>query len=356
MEYKKKILLHDIQYTNGGPKTVLNGIVRSYLGSKYDFVRISQTGGCGFNPIKAINFIWHYKKLIDAEKADVFYVCGLQYTGLLMTLAGKLSNVKKVVLSVHGSDWDNPDRSFRKWILMHVVEPLEVKLADAVFTVCDAAQHTIGALKSARKGCNQGVVYNTFPNIDFKKVESGKLRKELGIADDKIVVTSVGRVVKAKGHEYAIKAIKQFTDPDYVFVIVGDGPYTEVYKKELEKEIESKRVFVLGSRSDVKEILRDADIFLFTTLNENHSLALMEAVNMHCAAIATDVGGNPEIIQNHESGVLIPSRDSKSIIMALQKLKNKKYREQLTHNAYLYCQEKFSIENTYGKLERIFDN
>ena len=93
----KKILLHDIQYTNGGPKTVLNGIVNSYLGKKYEFVRIHQTGGCGFNPIKAFKFVRHYKKLIDAENADVFYVCGLQYTGLLMTLAGKLSNVKKVV-------------------------------------------------------------------------------------------------------------------------------------------------------------------------------------------------------------------------------------------------------------------
>lgn len=354
MEQKKKILLHDIQYTNGGPKTVLNGIVNSYLGEKYEFVRIHQIDGCGFNPIKAIKFVRHYKKLIDAENADVFYVCGLQYTGLLMTLAGKLSNVKKVVLSVHGSDWDNPDGTLRKWILMHIVEPIEVRLADSIFTVCEAAQRTIGSLRFAKKGHNDGVVYNTFPNIDYVSVESGKLRKELGIPKNKIVVTSVGRVVKAKGHDYAIEAIKRIKDPDFVFVIVGDGPYTEVYQKQLKEEIAQKRVFVLGSRSDVKEILKDSDVFLFTTLNENHSLALMEAVNMHCTVIATNVGGNPEIIQGDETGLLIPKMDIDSIQKALIKLKDKNLRTEFAENAYDYCRSKFSVENTYGKLDNIF--
>lgn len=350
---QKKILLHDIQYTNGGPKTVLNGIVNSYLGEKYEFIRIHQTDGCGFNPIKAIKFVRHYKKLIDAEKADVFYVCGLQYTGLLMTLAGKLSNVKKVVLCVHGSDWDNPDGTLRKWILMHIVEPLEVRLADSVFTVCEAAQRTIGALRHAKKGNNDGVVYNTFPNIDYDAVEPGKLREELGITKDKIVVTSVGRVVKAKGHDYAIEAINRISDPQFVFVVVGDGPYTDVYKEKCAEGIKEGRVHILGSRSDVKEILKDSDIFLFTTLNENHSLALMEAVNMRCAAIATNVGGNPEIIQDNKTGILIPSRDNDAIVKALYKLQNPEPRLKYTQAAYEYCSSAFSIENTYGKLDKI---
>lgn len=351
----RKVLLHNILYTNGGPKTVLNGIVNSYLGAKYKFVHIHQTGGCGFNPIKAFKFILHYKRLIDSEKADVFYVCGLQYTGLLMTIAGRLSNVKKVVLSVHGSDWDNPDRSLRKWILMYVVEPIEVRLADSLFTVCDAAQRTIGALKAARRGCNAGVVYNTFPNINYETVEKGILRKELNIQIDKIIVTSVGRVVKAKGHEYAIKAIKRIKDPDFVFVVVGDGSYTDVYNKELSEEIQQRRVHILGSRNDVKEILKDSDIFLFTTLNENHSLALMEAVNMHCVAIATSVGGNPEIIKHEETGLLIPPKDSSAIINSLYKLKEKRIRDCYASKAYLDCYDRFSIKNTYGKLEKIFD-
>ena len=229
-----------------------------------------------------------------------------------------------------------------------------VQLADSIFTVCEAAQRTIGALRYAKKGHNDGVVYNTFPNIDYDAVESGKLRKELGISKDKIVVTSVGRVVKAKGHDYTIEAIKRISNPQFVFVVVGDGPYTEVYQEKCSEEIKEGRVHVLGSRSDVKEILKDSDIFIFTTLNENHSLALMEAVNMRCAAIATNVGGNPEIIQDNKTGILIPPRDNDAIVKALYKLQNPEMRMKYAQAAFDYCSSAFSIENTYGKLEKIF--
>ena len=353
---KKKIILHDQQYTIGGPKGVLDGIVNSYLGEKYEFVRLAQPEGCGFNPFKAISFILKYRKKINQEHADAIYICGLQYVGLLMTITARLSNVKKVCLSVHGSDWDNPDGTIRKWILMHIVEPLEVRLAHSVFTVCEAAQRTIGALKYAKEGRNDGVVYNTFPNFDYESIEYGKLRQELGLSNDKIIVTTVGRVVWAKGHQNIIEAIKQNKDERFVHVIVGDGPYIEEYKIQCSKEIAERKVFLLGIRQDVKEILKDSDIFLFATYNENHSLALLEAVNMKCAALVTNIGGNPEIIEHEVSGLLIPSKDSKAIVQGLLILIDETLRHGLAEKAYISAKEKFSTINTYGKLEQIFEN
>lgn len=350
---KKKIILHDQQYTIGGPKGVLDGIVNSYLGQKYEFVRLAQPETCGMNPIKALLFVLKYRKKINQEHADAIYICGLQYVGLLMTIAARLSNVKKVCLSVHGSEWDTPDGTLRKWILMHIVEPLEVRLSHSVFTVCETAKRTIGALKYAKEGRNDGVVYNTFPNFDYESIEDGKLRRELGLSDEKIVVTTVGRVVKEKGHQNIIEVIKQNTDSRFVFVIVGDGPYIEEYKKQCEKEILEKKVFTLGIRRDVKEILKDSDIFLFATYNENHSLALLEAVNMKCPALVTNVGGNPEIIEDGISGIVIPSNNTQAIVNGLLKLTDKSLRIQYAENAYSVAKSKFSINNTYGKLEKI---
>lgn len=349
---KPKIILHDIEYSVGGPKTVLNGIVTSPLKNNFEFIRLKQNEGCGFNPIKALRFINRYRQEISSHNADSIYICGLQYTGLLMTIASKLSNVRKVVVSVHGSDWDNPDRSLRKWILMHIVEPLTVKLADSVFTVCEAAQRTIGALKAAPSH-NDGVIYNTFPNIDLASIQKGKFRTTENIRDDKILVAVVGRVVMAKGHQYIIEAIKKLNDSRYVFAIVGDGPYLEKYKGLCAEEIKSGQVKLLGVRSDVYQILRDSDIFLFATLNENHSIALLETVNMKCAALVTNVGGNPEIIENGKSGLLIPPMDSDAIVKGLQTLSDSKLREHYAENAYKVASQKFSIENTYGKLKKI---
>lgn len=352
---KKKIILHDQQYTIGGPKGVLDGIVNSYLGQKYEFVRLAQPEGCGFNPLKAISFIFKYRKKINQEYADAIYICGLQYVGLLMVIAARLSNVKNICLSVHGSEWDTPNRTIRKWILMHIVEPLEIRFSDSVFTVCDAAQRTIGALKYARKGANAGVVYNTFPNFDYDAVESGKIRKELSLDKDKIIVVTVGRVVKEKGHQNIIEAIKQNQDERFVYVIVGDGPYLEEYKIQCKEEIENRKVFLLGIRRDVKEILKDSDIFLFATYNENHSLALLEAVNMKCAALVTNVGGNTEIIEHGVSGLVVPAKDSEMIVVGLLTLSEKSVRKKYAEKAYSIAKEKFSVENTYGKLEQIFN-
>ena len=350
----KKILLHDQKYSLGGPKAVLDGIQNSYLKKRFEFVKLCQTEACGFNPFKAIMFINKYKKLIDKKNADIIYICGLQYTGLLMTIASKLSNVKKVVLSVHGSDWDNPDGSIRKWILMHIVEPLEIKLADSVFTVCEAAQRCIKPLHGKKN--NDGIVYNTFPDVDYSQITEGLLRKELNIDDGKIIVTTVGRVVAAKGHKEIIGAIKKNIDVDFVFIVVGDGPYLDQYKDQFKEEIKNKRLFLLGRRSDVNNILKDSDIFLFATHNENHSIALMEAVNMHCAVLCTNVGGNSEIIQDEVSGILIPPENINSIIDGLNRLKDRETRDKYTKKAFEDCRVKFSVENTYGKLEKIFND
>ena len=112
----------------------------------------------------------------------------------------------------------------------------------------------------------------------------------------------------------------------------------------------------MGVRYDVKEILKDADIFLFATYNENHSIALLEAVNMKCAALVTNIGGNPEIIEQELSGLLIPSNNSQAIVDGLLKLSDKNVRNQYAESAYLLAKDKFSIENTYGKLDCIFSS
>lgn len=352
----RKILLHDIQYDIGGPNAVLHGIEKSYLSRKYIFKKVCQKGGCGLNPAKAIKFVLHYKRIIDKEHADTIYICGLQYVGFLMTLAAKLSNVKEIIVSVHGSDWDVNDLTLRRAILKYIIEPLEVRMADKIFTVCDAEQKKVKALRFAKKGSNVGTIYNTFPNIDYDKVPSGKLKSIIGDGQGKTIVASVGRVTERKGHRYIIDAIKKIRDNSFVFVIIGDGDYLQHYKEECRKEKDEKRLFLLGNRNDVIDLLKDVDIFLFATLNENHSMALLEAVNMRCAALVTNVGGNVETIKDGVSGVIIPPANSDAIVEGLHKLKDKQKREAYTEAAYDYCKETFSIENTLGKLDRLFEN
>lgn len=350
-----KVLLHTIKAEKiGGTTTVISEIKNSYLKEKFDFADIVQEEACGLNPFKAIRFVNKYRKLINQENADAIYICGLLYSGFLMTLAAKLSNVKKIILSVHGSEWDRKGNSILKLLLLgRVFEPLSVRMATYVFTVCKKALEN-PAVKHGDHGNVIGTIYNRMPDAKYDDYQYGVFREEIDCSNDKILVAIVGRVVEEKGHAYIIDAIKKLNDEKFVFVIIGDGNYLPIYRKELRKKVEDGSVQLLGIRKDVFQILRDCDIFLFATLHENHSKSMLEAVGMHCAVICTNVGGNPEIIDDEETGLMMPIRDSEAIIRNLQRLSDIQLREKLVKRALEVIPPRFSVENTFGKLEKLF--
>lgn len=350
-----KILLHTIQAEKiGGTTTVINEIKNSYLKDKFEFKDLVQEEACGLNPIKAIRFVNKYRKLINQEHADAIYICGLLYSGFLMTLAAKLSNVKKIILAVHGSESDglNPSK-IRRFLFEWIIEPLTVFMATKVFTVCKRALD-YPAIKRGSHGNLFGVIYNRMPKVDYEKTAFGDFRKELNCPDNAIIVAVVGRVVEDKGHAYVIEAIKKLKDDKFVFVIVGDGDYLNKYIEDLDEEISNGIVRLLGIRNDVFRILKDCDIFLFATLHENHSKSMLEAVSMHCAITCTDVGGNPEIIDDEETGLLMAARDSRAIVQNLQRLTDAKLRTKLVSKALEVIPQRYSEENTFGKLETLF--
>ena len=84
-------------------------------------------------------------------------------------------------------------------------------------------------------------------------------------------------------------------------------------------------------------------------------MALLEAINMHCAAIVTNVGGNAETIKDGETGIVIRPKNAKDIEQALYALKDKEKRDTYTQAAYKFSQALFSVENTLGKLEILFN-
>ncbi len=355
----KKILLIDYDYPEGGPKTVAANLMRSALAKKYEFKVISinnKAAALHYHPLKAIKFLRYYIKRINAEKADIAYIRGLEYVGFLMTLAAWISNVRSTILVVHGSSWDIKGNSLRQIFLKYIIEPIEVCLADKVYTVCQAEQKTAKCLRFARKNANIGTIYNSFPTIDYESILPGKLRSMLHIPPEKIIVSIVGRVTERKGHRYVIEALHKMHSPNFVFVIIGDGEFVEKYRRECADDIKDGRLFILGSRNNVYELFRDTDIFLFPTLNENHSMALLEAVAMRCATVVTNVGGNIETIENGVSGVVIEPANADEIIKGLMSLHNKKTREKLASRAYDYCRLAFSEEKTISKLNELFSS
>tara|TARA_R110001606_G_scaffold384411_1_gene547277 strand:+ start:10049 stop:11125 length:1077 start_codon:yes stop_codon:yes gene_type:complete len=355
MVKKKKIMLHIIMPNQvSGPNNANKLISNSYLNKKYEFNFLIQR----FHAGGKLNFslIRDLMKQIKEFNPDVIHLSGLQSSGFHAVLAARLCKKKNILLAIRGASTDSLSVSKKmKFVFGKIIEPLTMKLSEKIYTVCEAMGRR-DYIKNNAKERLIGTLHNSAPKIDFPKIKNLDIRKKLEIDKDSIIVVIVGRIVYDKGITFIADAIKKITDKKIKFIFIGDGDLQKEVSDNLVHEIQEKRVFFMGKQSNVISILNECDIFLFATLHENLSNALLEACSLGLAVIATNVGGNPEVIKNEQNGLLVPPANSNSIYEKIVFLsENNEKRKELGANAKKYVEENFSQELLLSKLEKIYD-
>ena len=109
---------------------------------------------------------------------------------------------------------------------------------------------------------------------------------------------SVGELNKNKNHLAAIHAFEKTTIPNAYYLICGTGPLAEYYRVMLEEKGLTDKVKLLGFRSDVSEILRACDCFVFPSHREGLSVSLMEAMAAGLLCIASHIRGNVDLLSD----------------------------------------------------------
>lgn len=159
--------------------------------------------------------------------------------------------------------------------------------------------------------------------FDPEKVD-GKLKQELGLKPEIPLVGTIAILRKKKGHRILLEAIPLILKkiPDAVFVFAGDGPQKENIITKIEQLGLSDKVFMLGLRKDIPNILKSIDVFVLPTLQEALGTSFIEAMAMEKPVIGTNVGGVGEVIKDGINGYLVepdnPHALAEAIIMALQ--------------------------------------
>lgn len=145
------------------------------------------------------------------------------------------------------------------------------------------------------------------------------LREELGIGDE-IVLGYTGRLFPAKGLAHLFSAVKKLQDkhPNILLLIVGDG----AQRGELETMARNLKIRTLfaGWQRDTAPYYSLMDIFVLPSLFEGLPNVLLEAMAMKLALVATNVGGNPDVIHNGKNGFLVPPGDESKLASALESL------------------------------------
>lgn len=206
------------------------------------------------------------------------------------------------------------------------------------------------------------IVMNGVDLSRFKSLDSsirGDIRRELNIGPEVNIVGCVANLKPVKGHRYLIEGFANFVR-DYsnsALLLIGEGEcrnQLEILAANL--GVKDKVVF-LGQRSDVDRILNIVDVIVSSSLSEGMSNALIEASASGIPIIATDVGGNSEIVEDNHTGFIVPSQDSAAIGQALcQYFGNKVRYKDFAKNARLKMEAEFSIARMISGYQNLYDS
>ncbi|AIF48400.1 glycosyltransferase [Dyella japonica] len=210
---------------------------------------------------------------------------------------------------------------------------------DIVVTVCEAAR---------RNGISRGM----FPPPMTRVVPNGiaierfrptsdtarqRVRQMLGLPGDTFLIGNVGRLNWTKDQAGLIRAFRQIhaRHPATALLLIGDGELRAELERCAVREGVGQAVHFLGDRNDVRDLLQGLDLFVLSSTSEGYSMALLEACAAALPIVATDVGGNGEIIHSGRTGQLVPPGEPDALAEAM-----------------LLLLEKPAIASSYGSAAR----
>lgn len=188
-------------------------------------------------------------------------------------------------------------------------------------------------------------------------VARDRLRRELAL-ENRFVWLAVGRLETPKDYPNMLRAFANVrkTRPDALLLIAGEGPL----RTEMESLIHTlgigSAVRLLGLRRDVPDLMSAADAFVLSSSREGLPNVLLEAHATGLPAVATDVGGNGEVLLNGTTGFLVPPRDADALAEGMLRLMAlpEPERQQMGQHARQHILANFSMEHIVEQWERLY--
>jgi glycosyltransferase involved in cell wall biosynthesis len=228
------------------------------------------------------------------------------------------------------------------------------RLADCVLVNADAIRHWLieqGYAAEKIHVIRNGIV----PPKPVGQEAAARVRRELGVTADVPLIGVLSRLNKMKGIEHFLEAAAAMGRRDPRFLIIGDGGH----RKELEKYAAGlglgERVLFTGFRNDVSDVLAALDISVLPSLSEGLSNSLLESMGAGLPVIATNVGGNPEAVEDGVTGIIVPPGDAGALARGMTLLLEDPERAaEFGEAARRRVAQRFSIEQMVRETEALY--
>lgn len=159
-----------------------------------------------------------------------------------------------------------------------------------------------------------------FPNsVDVSRSVSTlsriEARTRLGLAENDLVLGTIGRLEEQKGHRYLIEAMDLLRQRGIAahLLLVGDGRERPAHENLIASLGLERQVMMLGTRDDLGDLFRAMDVFVMPSLWEGLSLAMLSAMAAGLPVVATSVGGVSQVFCNDEYGYSVPAGDAPAL-------------------------------------------
>jgi L-malate glycosyltransferase len=247
------------------------------------------------------------------KRHDIALLHAHQYTPFCYAaLSRRLSATPPILFTEHGRHYPDPRKPKRvlanRWFL---------KATDRVTAVGRFVKQALidneGLAESRIEVVYNGIDPDAFPPTD--DASRTRARRLIGVDGDAPVVMQVARFHPVKDHALSVRAFARVVQafPAARLCLVGDGeerPAIEALSAELGVH---NHVLFMGARDDVDRLLPGVDVFILSSLSEGVSVTLLEAMATSLPIVATDVGGNPEVVDHGQTGLLSPRGDADAL-------------------------------------------
>lgn len=261
---------------------------------------------CDRNPLAKKNYTLAKRQLLELlkrEKYDVVH-CNTPIGGVLGRICAKKAEIPYVIYQAHGFHfWQGAP--MKNWICYYPIERYLAHYTDLLITINNADYNQARKFKLKKNG---RVVKVPGVGVDLSKYDAGMrvskeglvvrtaLRKAWGVSPNAVIFVSVGELNENKNQEVAIRALAETKNPDYYYVVCGEGNKRDYLNSLAERLGVENQVKLLGFRSDISEVLLASDCFLFMSFREGLPGALMEAMASGLPCIASNIRGCTDLL------------------------------------------------------------
>lgn len=240
-------------------------------------------------------------------------------------ICARLAGVRHVVHAEHGRDAADPHGHNTKYRwFRRLLSPL---ISAFVPVSEDLARWLAQDIRISQKKIH--LIYN---GIDVERYQPDSLNDSPLPPDfaqrGSVIIGTVGRLDPVKGFDVLLEAFASLLSrqqeaaasaTDLRLVIIGDGQqYTALERRVSELGI-APFVWLAGERDDIPQLLQAMDVYVCSSIAEGMALTILEAMAAGLPIVATEVGGNPELIVADETGQLVPASDSTALAQVLEK-------------------------------------